>query len=118
MDKCGAVTVASCAFALIVFPILTFETSSIGPTVQFDSRLEPRIFWPAMAAISVLLDLQNRSRLSKLAWPPHILCLLGYLGFAGASVLWAFSPESSFIRFLQQAMVVTSIVLPTMLAAR
>jgi len=118
MDKCGAVTVAALAFALVVFPILTFITSPNGPALQIESRPEPRIFWPAMAVSSVLLAAQNRSRFSKLTWPPHILCLLAYLGFAGASVLWAFSPQSSFVRFVQQAMIVISIVLPTMLAAR
>jgi O-antigen ligase len=40
-----------------------------------------------------------------------------YLAFAGASVLWSFNPRVSTIRFAQQAMVVTSIVLPAMLAA-
>src|SRR5262249_30082204 len=44
--------------------------------------------------------------------------LFAYLAFAGASVLWAFSPERSLVRFIQQAMIVTSIVLPAMLAAR
>ena len=68
-----------------------------------------------MAAISVILAVQNRSRLTL---PPHIICLFAYLAFAGASVLWAFSPERSFIRYLQQVMIVTSIVLPAMLAAR
>jgi O-antigen ligase len=68
-----------------------------------------------MAAISIALVAQNRSRLTL---PPHIICLLAYLAFAGASVLWAFTPESSFVRFVQQVMVVTSIVLPALLAAR
>jgi len=71
-----------------------------------------------MAAISVVLAIQNRSRLAKLSWPPHIICLLAYLAFAGASVLWAFRPEISFARFVQQVMIVISIVLPAMLAAR
>jgi O-antigen ligase len=83
-----------------------------------DARPENRFFWPAMAAISVLLAAQNRSRLAKLTLPPHIICLLACLGFAGASVLWAFRPESSFIRFVQQVMIVISIVLPAMLASR
>src|SRR5205085_10860936 len=71
-----------------------------------------------MAAISVVLAVRNLSRLGSLTWPPHIICLLAYLAFAGASVLWAFRPELSFIRFVQQVMVVTSIVLPAMLATR
>src|SRR5262249_21747634 len=82
------------------------------------ARVEPRIFWPVMAAISVILAVQNRSRRAKVTWPPHIICLLAYLLLAGTSVLWAFSPQSSFVRFVQQAMIVTSIVLPAMLADR
>ena len=85
---------------------------------MLESSSENRIFWPAAAAISVILAVLNRSRLGRLTWPPHIICLLAYLAFAGASVLWAFRPELSFIRFVQQVMVVTSIVLPAMLAAR
>ena len=80
-----------------------------------EPRLENRIFWPALAVISVVLAVQNRSRL---ALPPHIICLLAYLAFAGTSVLWAFRPEISFTRFVQQVMIVTSVVLPAMLAAR
>ena len=80
-------------------------------------RMEPRIFWPAMAIIAVLLAARNRTRFSKLTWSPHLICLLVYLGFAGASVLWAFSPDRSFVRYTQQVMIITSIVLPAMMAA-
>ncbi len=91
-----------------------------GNTLQavMESRPENRIFWPAMAAISVILAVQGRSRPGRLALPPNIICLVAYLAFAGASVLWAFRPELSFIRFAQQVMILTSIVLPAMLAAR
>jgi O-antigen ligase len=87
----------------------------VSPSPATEPRLENRIFWPAAAAIAIVLAGQNRSRLTL---PPHIICLLVYLAFAGASVLWAFRPEISFTRFLQQVMIVTSIVLPVMLAAR
>jgi hypothetical protein len=113
MDKFAIVPISACVFALIVFPLLLFFTYS--DLHALEGRLEPRIFWPAMAAIAVLLTVQNSSRLTS---PPHIICLLAYMAFAGASVLWAFSPERSLIRFVQQAMIVTSIVLPAMLAAR
>ena len=46
------------------------------------------------------------------------MCLLAYLALAGASALWAFRPELSFLRFLSQVTFITSIVLPAMLAAR
>ena len=67
-----------------------------------------------MAAISVTFAAQNHSRLSP--WPPHILWLFACLAWAGATVLWAFRPETSFIRFLQQFMIIISIVIPTLLA--
>ena len=34
------------------------------------------------------------------------------------SVLWAFSPELSFVRFVQQSMIIITIVLPTITASR
>jgi exopolysaccharide production protein ExoQ len=115
LDKYATVPILACIFALIVSPLLIFFNP---PDLQaINARPENRIFWPVMAAISILLAMRNGSHLAKLTWPPHIICLFAYLLFAGASVLWAFSPESSFVRFVQQAMIVTSIVLPAMLAA-
>ena len=112
IDKYASVPISACVFALIVFPLFIFN---LPAAQQMEARPEPRIFWPVMAAISLVFAVQNRSRLTL---PPHIICLLAYLAFAGASVLWAFSPESSFVRYLQQVMIVTSIVLPAMLATR
>jgi len=120
IDKCAIVPISACAYALIVSPLLVFYLSPPPYTLQsmMESNSGNRIFWPAMTAISVLLAVLNRSRLGGLTWPPHIVCLLAYLAFAGASVLWAFEPELSFIRFVQEVMVVTTIVLPAMLAAQ
>jgi exopolysaccharide production protein ExoQ len=112
IDKYASVPISACVFALIVFPLFIYN---LPAAQQMEARPEPRIFWPAISAISLAFAVQNRSRLTL---PPHIICLLAYLGFAGASVLWALSPESSFVRYLQQVMVVTSIVLPGMLANR
>src|SRR5262249_17072886 len=103
-----------------VDPLLTIYLNP--PPYTLDTmmapRLDNRIFWPAMAALSIFLALRNRARLSALRWSPHIIILGAYLVLAGASVLWSFKPQSSFIRFLQQAMVVTSIILPALLANR
>jgi exopolysaccharide production protein ExoQ len=126
IDKYALVAISGCVFALIVSPLLMLITSPDAHTLQnmqgwqsvMDARPENRIFWPAVCAISVVLAAQNRSRLGQHSLPPHIICLLVYLAFAGASVLWAYSPERSLIRFLQQVMIVTSILLPAMLAAR
>ena len=111
IDKYAIVPMSACVFALIVSPLLVYVRSGPAKTLQSISEpaLENRIFWPAMAAISVVLAVQNRSHLGKL--PPPIICLLAYLAFAGASVLRAFEPEVSFIRFASQVMVVLSIIL-------
>src|SRR5262245_27549632 len=101
IDQCAIVPLSACVFALIVSPLLIVFTSPPIKALQdiLEPRPENRIFWPAMAAISVVLAARNRSRLTL---APHIICLLAYLAFAGASVLLAFRPESSFIRFIQQ----------------
>jgi exopolysaccharide production protein ExoQ len=119
IDRCAMVPILACAFSLIAMPLLGFifpSTQSLQSAIE--PRPENRIFWPVMATISVVLAVQNRSHLGKPTLPPNIICLLTYLAFAGASVLWAFKPDISFTRFAQQAMVVTSIVLPAMLASR
>ena len=113
IDKYAIVPIIACVFALIVYPLLIFYNPN-DPN-GLEGRPETRLFWPAMATISVLLTVQNRSRLTL---PPHIICLFAYLAFAGASVLWAFSPERSFIRYLQQVMIVISIIMPVLLAGR
>jgi exopolysaccharide production protein ExoQ len=115
IDKFAILPISACAFALIVSPLIGYVNNLGVRAHSLDADPVTRIFWPAMAAISVALVAQNRSRLTL---PPHIICLLAYLAFAGTSVLWAFNPERSSVRFVQQVMIVTSIVLPTLLAAR
>jgi exopolysaccharide production protein ExoQ len=112
VDKCCTVVpIFACVFVVIV-SALEYKIFDLSTT---ETRLDSRVFWPIMAAISVVLAVQHRSRLRR-TLPPHISFLLIYLAFAGASILWAFNPQVSLIRFSQQAMVVTSIVLPIMLA--
>jgi len=117
-DKFSILPFVACVYSLIVSHLLDFFSQSAAPrsaATGDEGRLDSRLFWPALAAISVTLAVQNRSRL---VLPPNIKCLAAYLAFAGASVLWAFSPDHSFLRYLQQLMIVVSIVLPAMLASR
>ena len=120
------IPILACAYAEIIFPLLL--CADAGPRAGAGGRwtaaqqqilnaprLEHKIFWPSLAAISVILALRNWSRL---ALPPHIICLFAYLAFAGASVSWAFKPEFSSVRFFQQPMIITSILLPALMAAR
>jgi exopolysaccharide production protein ExoQ len=109
-------------YASIVAPLIFFASPPSANMVQSillsQGHLENQIFWPAMAASSVVLVVRNRSRIGKLILPPHIICLLLYLAFAGASALWAFKPQLSFTRFTLQVMILASVILPIMLAAR
>ena len=121
IDKYAMVTIFVCAYATTIGPLISY--SARPPYLDILARVqnaEPdlvnRIFLPAMAAVSVVLAIRNYSRLGR--WPPHMIWLLAYVAFAGASVLWAFKPETSFVRFVQQLMLLSSIVLPAMLAAR
>lgn len=118
IDKLLILPIAACAYAIIVSPLIIYTCSPTDTLCLMGARPENRIFWPAMAVIAVFLALQNRSRLRRLSVAPHIICLVAYLAFAGASVTWAFRPEISSIRFAQQMMIVTSIFLPALLAAR
>lgn len=115
MDKYSLIPTLACVYALVVFPLILSTCSPTDTACLMEARPENKVFWPLLAAISVFITIQNHGRLR---WPPHIVWLAAYLLFAGASILWAYSPSLSFVRYSQQVMVVTSIVLPAMLAAR
>ena len=109
----------ACAYALVISPILLFFTSTPDSVAGvYETRNENKLFWPALAGIAVIFAAHNLSRGRQVSCPPHILCLLAYLALAGLSILWAFSPPLSAVRYAQQVMVVTSIILPAVLASR
>jgi exopolysaccharide production protein ExoQ len=117
-DVCAAIPVLAFAYSAIIAPLIYFNfPPAPGLEGLLESRTEDRIFWPVLAAISVVLAAQHWSRIRR-PLPPNIIALLAYLAFAGASVAWAFKPELSFIRFVKEIMVLTAIVLPALLAAR
>ncbi len=118
-DMCAVIPILALAFSTIIQRLIYFSFPP-APGLQglLESRTENRVFWPALAAIAVVLVIQNRSRVGRLTLPPNIISLLAYLAFAGASVSWAFKPEASFTRFVQEVMILTAIVAPAMLAAR
>ena len=116
IDHCSLVAIAACGFALVISPLLI--RLQPGDFHALDARPENRIFWPAMAAVTIGLTARHQARFAKLVWPPHIVCMLALVALAGFSVLWAFSPERSSVRFIQQAMIIVSVVVPTLLAGR
>jgi len=109
----------ACIFAVIAAPLILFftDTASNVPGVM-EIRYENKIFWPLLALATLIFAARHFPRRGEFIWPAHVICLFVYLAFAGLSVAWAFSPHLSLIRFVQQAMVVVSIVIPAMLAPR
>ncbi len=123
-DRFLIVPILLCAYTQIIEPLLL--RIDTGPLVGgswtaaqyaivLAPRLDHKVFMGAMLAISVILVAGSWSRLTL---PPHIICLFAFLAYAGASVLWAFKPEFSSLRFVQEAILITSVVLPTLLATR
>lgn len=115
IDMYIVVPILACAYATIVFPLIIATCSPGDAACLLEARPESKIFWPALALIALIWAARQFSRLS---FPPAIVCLFAYLAFAGLSVTWAFKPEISFVRFAQQAMIITAIVVPAMLASR
>ena len=114
LDGLAKITVTACVYALIVSPMMAYLLTRHSPNM-LEPDIGARIFWPAMMVATLVLGLRSSNRL---VWPPHILLLFACLAFAGASVIWAYKPESSFVRFVQQVMVVTTIVVPALMADR
>jgi exopolysaccharide production protein ExoQ len=120
IDKYSFIPILACLYTVILHPLIMLPCS-LGDWNHADTKClmesgtDAKFFWPTISLFSVALILWHRSRL---ALPPHVICLLPYLAFAGASVLWAFKPELSFIRYAQQVMIVISIVLPAIMSDR
>lgn len=119
-DKCLLIPILACAYASIAYPLILLPCS-MGDWNHADLKCimedhqESKLFWPTLAVLSAVAFMRRRSRLT---FPAHIVWLFAYLAFAGASVLWAFAPELSFMRYVQQVMIVTSIILSSLVLDR
>jgi O-antigen ligase len=116
-EALGILPVLACAYAAIVSPLIDCAFPPTAKTIT-DAGIPNRLFWPAMAALTLVLVWRNASRLRSISYPPHIVFLAIYALFAGLSVVWAFKPEISLTRYVQQVMILTSIILPALLASR
>jgi O-antigen ligase len=117
-DVRAAIPVLAVAYSAIIQPLIYFNyPPSPGLEGLLESRIEDRVFWPVLAAISAIVAARQWSRIRQ-PLPPNIIALLAYLAFAGMSVAWAFKPDLSFIRFVKEILVLTAIVLPALVATR
>src|SRR6516165_7903508 len=89
IDKYLIPPILACVYPLIVFPLI-LVISCADERCLMEDHQENKLFWPAMAIVSLVMAIRHRSRLTI---PPNLICLFAYLAFAGVSVLWAFRPE-------------------------
>lgn len=76
-------------------------------------RLENILFWPTLAAVTIVLVLYNSSILDKGYFSsPPIAIYLAYMVFAAASITWAHSPDLAFSRYMVQLFAGIIILLP------
>ena len=123
IDRYALVAVMAFVYVVILLPLYVYLTTTYTSGKSVHSALQNlmmanptnKIFWPMLAVIAVCMIALNWSRMR---FPPHILFLMAYLGFAGASVLWAFKPEFTFQRFVLQVAVLACVVFPVTLAGR
>ncbi|MBL8565389.1 MAG: O-antigen ligase family protein [Hyphomicrobiaceae bacterium] len=112
IDLYLAIPLAGVIFALILQPLLISGCAPTDAECLNASRPENKIVWPLLALCAFAVVGRNWRRV---VIPSHIGWLLGFLAFAGASVAWAFRPELSGIRYLQQVMIVSATVLPALI---
>ena len=106
----------ACLFSTVVAPLIIFFANDAKGTGAIQSI--NRMVWPALAVIGFVVAFQNRSRLSQIQLTPVTVFLLAYLSLAGASVVWAFKPDLSLLRFTRQVFVIIAITLPALLCSR
>ena len=117
-DICALVPILAFAYSAFIQPLIYFNfPPAPGLEGLLESRTENRIFWPVVAAVAVGVAARTLSRGRRLPLPPNMIGLVAYLAFAGASASWAFKPELSFVRFTQEAMVLTALALPALLSS-
>lgn len=109
-----AVSLTGLIYALIFYPLVLSGCDVLDRECLYASRPENKFFWPMLSLIAAVMVASNWRRFSI---APNIAALLALLAFAGATVLWAFSPELSAIRYTQQVMIVASVVLPALIWA-
>jgi exopolysaccharide production protein ExoQ len=114
-DQFVFVPLLALSYALILRPLILLGCDPEDAKCVFENRPENKIFWPILVVIALVVIVRSPLRFSI---PAHIKCLFAYLAFAGLSVLWAYKPDVSAVRFIQQAMVVVCTVLPVLILPR
>ncbi|MBS0241802.1 MAG: O-antigen ligase family protein [Proteobacteria bacterium] len=106
----------ACLFALLGGNLLlAISCDRDDMACLIGDRIEGKIVWPLLSGLAVMAAVASGRKLSI---PTHVKWLIGYLALAGVSTAWSATPTVTAIRFLQQSMIVTSIVVPALALGR
>ena len=102
----------ACLYTVIIIPIFDYyQSQPSGIHLEEPSGIPNRIFWPSLAALSIVLAVRGLRFARRQRLAPHIYWLIALVLYAGASTVWAIKPELSFVRYTQQVFILISILL-------
>ena len=74
------IPILACIYATVIFPLIIVSCDPTDSACLMEARPESKIFWPALAAIALVLAIRNFSRLTSTGcsaishWPPPACC--------------------------------------------
>lgn len=118
----GYLAVLQLAYFVLIWPLLYAEPGATAdlltaPVEASESNLLNRLFFPASAAISLMLLVAERHRLSRF----HIGGIVlfgGFICWFGASFLWALAPSVTISKFALLALQIVVVAVAVLLARR
>jgi exopolysaccharide production protein ExoQ len=114
IDKWSFVPITAFAFTT-TGQLIGYLTAS-GNESDFGSNLLNQLAWPTMAAAAIGVAMLNSSRLGRLTQPAPMFWLFVCLALALVSTAWSAKPAFTFIRSVQQAMIIACVAVTPMLA--
>lgn len=88
-----------------------------GPAVELQPFLLNRLFFPAIAAIAILIFIAERHKLSRFH-PVGLALFAGLFAYLGLAVSWALVPSTSLSKVILLALQIASIVPAALMAHR
>lgn len=102
----SAIPVIGICYVLLILPFIPTDASA-------GDRIENILFWPGAAMITLALVFQNRKQIDHRFFRSiPAASLIAYLGFAAASVTWAFNSELAFSRIVVEVLAIVLVFLP------
>ena len=110
------------AYVVLIWPLIYARGTvtadlATGPMPETQSFLLNRLFFPALAAMAVLILLAERRRLARFHLAGLVL-LTALFCYLGLTTLWALAPSVTLSKFALLAITVTSLAVAVLLAPR